>query len=62
MGKLLLLKSMDALYRQKGGNAHDHTVHETGVIRVSVLSIFYAPGAARGMRYHATTVATFFPK
>jgi len=39
---------------KKGGKAHDHTVHETGVILVPALSIFYAAGAARGMREHAT--------
>ena len=46
---------------KKGGNANEQTVHETGVIPVSPLSIFYVPGAARGMRYHATPVEVLFP-
>ncbi len=46
----LIVRRDDFEITKKGGNAHDQTVHETGVIPVSALSFFYAAGAARGMR------------
>jgi hypothetical protein len=56
----LIVRRDDSGITEKGGNANAQTVYETGVIPVSPLSIFYVPGAARGMRYHATAVETFF--
>jgi hypothetical protein len=46
----LIVRRDDFGITKKGGNAHDQTVHETGVIPVSALSFFYAPGAGHGMR------------